>query len=796
MARGLPLIQWFDKSLTEDQLVCHYTLDREDGVLRNYAKPLGAPFQLEAVYGGWESITESRWTRTLSGWRRLAVLGTGDAGSRYITLRVADDAVSMIALYRINEDNKIEIVAQVRAGEAYSGLVETYQHGHAYNIWLDSTEFRGDVEFTVQDAEGWGKLEGLSEGAVQRYEKIEYDLVSKGSVLLDQDNKLVSANNVYDLAVWQHNSCQITDDSGYYRVTYSGGSWGALRQYFTVEADTVMTLVADYKAGSHGKVRHNLWTGSRDVAVEVDLTSGEVLSVDSQALEYRVTALGDGGYRVYITGNVLGNSNSQAQPARTTSDVVFDGTDSVLVRNISLIAGRIEDISIEIPASPLYKLRRTVEDLLTYRRGQSRSFLWADASYYAEFPVWEGLEDFEVSFKMQQPLGDQALWGEELAFKIVRNSDYELRALNGSGHHWITSMTALNNPDSSEPVHIKVSRIADLLTLEWWYVTAPSDIYYTSAATSGGVTSITARVLHALYGSHFANGRIWDVQMLDLTNPANSRLYLLDGPNSIQNVLTDKGDEMLGDIESTQILAGDTENLTTTSFTAIENSTIVRFKWPVGTFVEGEFYDVVIRCNGAFQRDLCDDNDGITYQAGTHYFNLERKPRTTDQYRFIDLTVVNTGDTIELLSVRHTPNAGQYVNANDDDFTLLTYQGDATGEWLGEELAESSTTEELVSIHNTYWYTNAAHVQSGKTYRIRATLQADSTDAHFGWSSTTDTGYAVGISSDPPFLQWNNSSDTVGGDFVAETSGYIKLFRSNESSKFVDITVLEVLKDA
>jgi len=148
----------------------------------------------------------------------------------------------------------------------------------------------------------------------------------------------------------------------------------------------------------------------------------------------------------------------------------------------------------------------------------------------------------------------------------------------------------------------------------------------------------------------------------------------------------------------------------------------------------------------------------------------------------------NSDDLRELASGQN----GTVINGNASDWGL--FQQQATGEWLGQELATINSTPLLGDDSDPEFITITSGIILDQSFRLGANFSnSGSAAAGCGWS--TSRGVPVG----PPFRSTNwVGGDFVGGDFTASSSGIQQLFGRGGLgvASYDNVSVKEVLNVA
>lgn len=331
------------------------------------------------------------------------------------------------------------------------------------------------------------------------------------------------------------------------------------------------------------------------------------------------------------------------------------------------------------------------------------------------------------------------------------------------------------------------------------------------ALSGGGSTTNTfsiAQIFSNNAPANFFNGPIANVNFIsgwqDSNGNAANHFYRIDDTDGILRSDATLGDELLinGDFNSSagwDLGGGATianGQLTLSSQTGSRAQRDINDTANAAYLVE---YTITQKTGSAANLFLSSSGFGDVTQlipdtVGTHQI-LVTSLQPTQPFRII---TGGSGNSyiFSNISVKEAPGYGTYENFQASDIRQFTQNDD--GDWLGDELAEMTSTGILGDAGNLEFATIVSSVNqvAGRRYRTAATISqvtGTPTEAS-GWSS------GGGIPGAPPF-RGTGSDLTVGsvfgGDFGPSTSGSLRLFgRSQSRVAYNEITVRELLETA
>jgi len=179
-------------------------------------------------------------------------------------------------------------------------------------------------------------------------------------------------------------------------------------------------------------------------------------------------------------------------------------------------------------------------------------------------------------------------------------------------------------------------------------------------------------------------------------------------------------------------------------------------------------FEIVSRTSGDIKVSIQGSTaDGPSISSVGNYSHVSDITASTSTY---GLSAGSTFvGTVRAISIRQADGYGTVINGNASDWGL--FQQQATGEWLGQELATSSSIDVLSPDieSDPYRFWNSGAVISGLNYRCGLNIQGNSS-AQTGWASNG------GIPFTQPFHRNDFSDGFAGGDFISTASVNTQVF--------------------
>lgn len=796
---SFPALRLYDLTLsTEPQLVRDYRFNRADGIIENHASggALESP-QIPTAGGAWKALGDDIYERSVAGsWNHLAYFSPLAGECHFLDVEILETYTGSLRYYQRNTEDTSNNATTIPDSEKISvPLLISVGDDTVRGVWLDSLNWTGKVRVTLRRAPGWGQLYNLAADSIQRY--IETD---DGDLVGSKRNQLSNPNDL-TATEWLLQNSSVDDLGDHFRITYTGGTWSAVRQYPAIASGQLVTFIADYKADSHNRVRHNIWTGSQDLYVVIDLDTGDVLSTNSSG-DCGAVALGDGWYRAYITVTTTGEM--QAHVGRSDPTAVLDGTDSILARNPDLILGAY------VPASPRYRLRKRIANRRVYRAGKTRVIPRFDGvGMRGYFPEWTASN---YIIRIVHRRLDSGMTVNE---RILASEGHDAIYLNTSG----TLAAKLTNAADGEPSYSTSTVSHCSSDLVESTVAKINDTVITGL--NGEKTAMHERPgmapisLSQITNTSFFEGEILLISLECLDNPlTNSHLYLLDTDTGvIYDALADDGAELI-DAQQAIADAGTNFAIVDGRITCEVYSTWGQRQVRVPVVLEaGRVYEITADLVGANRLTVgfpTAETQTPTDWVSNGYYGCYKQvvegrsktilavptgADTTNAHIGIASTGIDNGTLLSAsLSIVEKPNAGTIENAPSDAYPVFVYQGAQAQEWLSPQKASIKNSSDslpyLGGTHNEWEYFDVGSVVPGTVCRISVEVEGASGGDVAGFSSVS------GIPAAPPFMVYGGDS-VVGGEYTASDAGPVRVFRPAGSSiSFKNISVRELLKEA